>query len=103
MQSTLNQRNLGPFTVSSIGLGCMNLSHAYGVPPSQEVAADILLRALDLGVTHFDTAALKAHLEENLGAATVELQPDLIARLGALISQRTVAGERYNPATQAEV
>jgi aryl-alcohol dehydrogenase-like predicted oxidoreductase len=36
----------------------MNLSHAYGVPPSPEVGADILLRALDLGVTHFDTATL---------------------------------------------
>jgi aryl-alcohol dehydrogenase-like predicted oxidoreductase len=58
MQSTSSQRKLGPFTVSSIGLGCMNLSHAYGVPPAPEVAARILMRALDLGVTHFDTAAL---------------------------------------------
>jgi aryl-alcohol dehydrogenase-like predicted oxidoreductase len=49
---------LGPFTVSAIGLGCMNLSHAYGVPPSAEDAAAVLLRALELGVTHFDTAAL---------------------------------------------
>lgn len=51
-------RSLGPFQVSPIGLGCMNLSHAYGVPPSPELAAGLLLRALDLGVTHFDTAAL---------------------------------------------
>ncbi|MGC1520205.1 MAG: aldo/keto reductase [Steroidobacteraceae bacterium] len=58
MQSTLSQRKLGPFTVSAIGFGCMNLSHAYGVPPPPEVGAEILLRALDLGVTHFDTAAL---------------------------------------------
>ena len=58
MQSTLSQRKLGPFTVSSIGLGCMNVSHAYGVPPSPDAAAGILLRALELGVTHFDTAAL---------------------------------------------
>jgi aryl-alcohol dehydrogenase-like predicted oxidoreductase len=36
----------------------MSLSHAYGVPPPPDVAADILLRALELGVTHFDTAAL---------------------------------------------
>ncbi len=36
----------------------MNLSHAYGIPPSPDAAADILLQALDLGVTHFDTAAL---------------------------------------------
>jgi aryl-alcohol dehydrogenase-like predicted oxidoreductase len=36
----------------------MNLSHAYGVPPSADAATRVLLRALDLGVTHFDTAAL---------------------------------------------
>ena len=36
----------------------MNLSHAYGVPPAPEAAAGLLLRALDLGVNHFDTAAL---------------------------------------------
>jgi aryl-alcohol dehydrogenase-like predicted oxidoreductase len=44
----------------------------------------------------------KAHLEENLGAATLELQPDLLARLDALINQRTVIGERYNSAAQAD-
>ncbi|NMG34973.1 aldo/keto reductase [Azoarcus sp. TTM-91] len=54
----MHQRNLGPFPVGAIGLGCMNLSHAYGVPPAPEVAEQVLLRALDLGITHFDTAAL---------------------------------------------
>src|SRR4029078_7926843 len=36
----------------------MSLSHAYGTPPSDDVAADVLLKALDLGYTHFDTATL---------------------------------------------
>ncbi|MEY8876014.1 MAG: aldo/keto reductase [Leptothrix sp. (in: b-proteobacteria)] len=54
----MQQRAIGPFSVSAIGLGCMNLSHAYGVPPSPDAAAGVLLRALELGVTHFDTAAL---------------------------------------------
>jgi aryl-alcohol dehydrogenase-like predicted oxidoreductase len=36
----------------------MNLSHAYGVPPPPTVGAELLLHAIDLGVTHFDTAAL---------------------------------------------
>src|SRR6478736_3379599 len=58
MQSIHRQRKLGPFAVSSVGLGCMNLSHAYGVPPPPEAAAQILRHALELGVTHFDTAAL---------------------------------------------
>ena len=41
-----------------VGLGCMNLSHAYGVPPSPEQGKAVLQKALDLGVTHFDSAAL---------------------------------------------
>jgi aryl-alcohol dehydrogenase-like predicted oxidoreductase len=51
-------RQLGPLSVSAIGLGCMNLSHAYGVAPSPEDGARLLNRALDLGVTLLDTAAL---------------------------------------------
>lgn len=51
-------RKLGPFEVSEVGLGCMNLSHAYGVPPSHEQGEAVLQKALDLGITHFDSAAL---------------------------------------------
>ena len=39
-------------------MGCMNLSHAYGRPPSPEEGERLLLTALDAGVTLFDTAAL---------------------------------------------
>lgn len=51
-------RQIGPFTVSSLGLGCMNFSHAYGVPPGPEQAQAVVTSALDAGVTLFDTAAL---------------------------------------------
>jgi hypothetical protein len=54
----LKTRRIGDFEVPAIGLGCMNLSHAYGVPPAPATAEAVLLRALDLGVTLFDTAAL---------------------------------------------
>ena len=54
----MKMRQIGPFQVSAIGLGCMNLSHAYGTPPDEEAAAALLLEALDLGVNFFDTAAL---------------------------------------------
>ena len=51
-------RQLGPFHVSAIGLGCMNICHAYGAPATEAEAERLLLTALDHGVTHFDTAAL---------------------------------------------
>ena len=51
-------RRIGPFEIAPIGLGCMNLSHAYGAPPLPEQAERLLLQALDMGVNHFDTAAL---------------------------------------------
>lgn len=54
----MKQRTLGSFVVSAIGLGCMNLSHAYGTPPSREAGAKLLREALDLGCTHFDTATM---------------------------------------------
>ncbi|MBP6863622.1 MAG: aldo/keto reductase [Neisseriaceae bacterium] len=52
------QRRIGDTLVSSIGLGCMNVSHAYGQPVTEAVAQRLLGTALDLGVTHFDTATL---------------------------------------------
>ncbi len=55
---TLPTRKIGPFQVSAIGLGCMNLSHAYGTKPEPADAEALLNRALDLGVTLLDAAAL---------------------------------------------
>ncbi|MHA7879591.1 MAG: aldo/keto reductase [Saccharospirillum sp.] len=41
-----------------IGLGCMNLSHAYGPRPDEAESIALLNEALDLGYDHLDTAAL---------------------------------------------
>ncbi|MCC2031261.1 aldo/keto reductase [Microbacterium allomyrinae] len=41
-----------------IGLGCMSLSHAYGIPPSVEDGTKLLRTALDSGVRMLDTATL---------------------------------------------
>jgi hypothetical protein len=51
-------RPVGPFEVLPVGLGCMSLSHAYGVPPDAEAGARLLNLALDLGCNFLDTAAL---------------------------------------------
>jgi len=52
------RRPLGSFSVYPVGHGCMNVSHAYGTPPSAEEGRRVIETALDLGVNHFDTAAL---------------------------------------------
>ena len=56
----LNTRQLGSqgLTVSSLGLGLMGMSHAYGTPDQRDETESIatINRAIELGVTFFDTA-----------------------------------------------
>ena len=52
------KRQIGPFTLGPIGLGCMSLSHAYGTPPDPAHSARLLNHALDIGSDFIDTAAL---------------------------------------------
>ena len=70
MQNT----RLGDLTVSRIGLGCMGMSHLY-TGHSRDEASSIrtIHRALDLGVTHIDTAELYGPFtnEELVGRALV--------------------------------
>jgi aryl-alcohol dehydrogenase-like predicted oxidoreductase len=54
----VKSRHIGPFEVSCISFGCMNLSHAYGSPPPEAQGERLLLEALERGMTMFDTAAL---------------------------------------------
>ncbi len=54
----MQNRRLGTVDVPPIGFGCMNLSHAYGEPPPVNVSQAVLQTALDLGILHFDCAAL---------------------------------------------
>jgi hypothetical protein len=54
----MERRAIGPFSVLPLGLGCMNLSHAYGAPPSPAATEALLAHALDRGIDFFDTAAL---------------------------------------------
>jgi len=54
----VRRRRIGTSEVAEIGLGCMNLNHAYGHAPDEPTARRLLLGALELGVEYFDTAAL---------------------------------------------
>ena len=51
----LMKRKLGVLEVSALGLGCMGMSQSYGPADEQESIATIH-RAIDFGVTLFDTA-----------------------------------------------
>jgi aryl-alcohol dehydrogenase-like predicted oxidoreductase len=59
---------LGPFEVSAVGLGCMNISAGYG-PTTDEDSVRLLHATLDAGHSFLDTAAMygMGHSEELIG------------------------------------
>jgi aryl-alcohol dehydrogenase-like predicted oxidoreductase len=54
----MQQRQIGPFTVSAIGLGCMNVSAGYGPRIDEDEAGRLFNAALDQGYSFLDTASL---------------------------------------------
>src|ERR1700691_1383447 len=66
----MQTRKLGPLTVGALGLGCMGMSEFYGQRDDAESIATIH-RAIDLGGTLLDTAALSGPFlnEELVGRA----------------------------------
>jgi aryl-alcohol dehydrogenase-like predicted oxidoreductase len=69
----MQKRKLGKsnLEVSALGFGCMGLSHGYGPPADKQQAISLLHKAVDLGVTFFDTAQIYGpfHNEELVGEA----------------------------------
>ncbi len=52
----MQRRSLGLLRVSSIGLGCLTLTEAYGTPPAEADAIGIIHRAAALGIDLLDTS-----------------------------------------------
>ena len=54
----MKQRTLGQsgITVSEIGLGCMSMNFGYGRPSPEKDMIELIHKAVDFGVTLFDTA-----------------------------------------------
>lgn len=50
------KRRLGNLEVSPIGLGCMGMSHAYGLIPERRSMIELIAEAVETGYTFFDTA-----------------------------------------------
>jgi pyridoxine 4-dehydrogenase len=108
-EKRVERRQLGPFAVSPVGFGAMQLAGpgVFGPPRDCDRAIRLLREVIDMGVDHIDTAqyygpdvvnqligdALPphtlvipgtssiAHLHENLAAMTVSLDADALALL----------------------
>jgi aryl-alcohol dehydrogenase-like predicted oxidoreductase len=81
--TSLPQRRLGADgpAVSAVGLGCMSISWGYYLEPQDEAVSErTLRRAVELGVTHFDTASLygRGHNETLVGRALRDRPADVL-------------------------
>ncbi|AKM09327.1 aldo/keto reductase [Croceicoccus naphthovorans] len=83
------KRTLAGRAVNPIGLGCMNVTWAYGSPISREDAVSLFREALDEGYDHFDTANIYGGgvSEEILGEAIMDRRDDflLASKMGIVV------------------
>jgi aryl-alcohol dehydrogenase-like predicted oxidoreductase len=92
----VNQRTLGTsgLEVSAIGLGCMTMTGGYSGRPDRADMIDLLHRAVDLGVTFFDTAEIYGpHVNE-------ELVGEALAPYGDRVTIATKFAQDIDPETR---
>ena len=108
----MNKRKLGKsgLEVSTIGLGCMGMSYGYGPPADRKEMATLLRKAVDLGVTFFDTAEMYSPFinEELVGEALAPVRNEVViaTKFGFKIDpkvERGIAGMDSRPAHIKEV
>ena len=77
----MQKRRLGQnLEVSALGLGCMGMSFAYGPPPDRQEMISLIRKAVELGVTFFDTAeAYGPFTNEELVCEALEPVRDQVA------------------------
>ena len=66
--------------VSSIGLGCMGMSHGYGPAPDKQEMISLIHAAIDRGVNFFDTAEVYGPYvnEELVGEALAPFKGEVV-------------------------
>ena len=75
----MQRRKLGQLEVSTLGLGCMGLSFAFGPPTDRPEAIKLIRAAYDRGVTFFDTAeAYGPGLNEEVVGEALERMRDQV-------------------------
>jgi aryl-alcohol dehydrogenase-like predicted oxidoreductase len=76
----MQTRKLGNLEVSALGLGCMSMSTGYGPPADKQRMIKLIHRAVELGVTFFDTAEIYGPFvnEELVGEALVPFKGKVV-------------------------
>ncbi len=87
--------------VTALGLGCMGMSYHRGQMPDRKVSIALIRKAVELGVTLFDTAEVYGPLtnEELVGEALVPLRKDVFisTKFGFAIENGKMAGLNSRP------
>jgi len=99
------KRTLCGRAVNAIGLGCMNLSWAYGDPPPHDDKVRLLNEALDLGYDHLDTANIYGFgkNEELLAEAVMHRRSEfLLASKTGIIVDGPIRGIDCSPQAIAQ-
>ncbi len=78
----MQKRKLGTrgLEVSALGLGCMGMSQSYGLPPDKQAMISFIRRAVERGVTFFDTAEIYGPYtnEELVGEALAPVRAQVV-------------------------
>src|SRR5438094_1706510 len=91
----MKKRKLGKsgLEVSAIGLGCMGMSFGYGPPKDKQEMISLLRKAVELGITFFDTAEMYGPFtnEELVGEALSPMrrQAVIATKFGFKISPKS--------------
>jgi aryl-alcohol dehydrogenase-like predicted oxidoreductase len=76
----MHKRKLGNLEVSSLGLGCMGMSFAYGPAPDRSAMIALMRSAVERGLTFFDTAEVYGPFinEELVGEALAPVRDRVV-------------------------
>lgn len=87
------------FTASAVSFGAMGMSEFYGTPPDDQVSLQVLDRALELGVTMFDTADMygRGHNEHLIGRFIARHHSEYTSGLFRLATKFGIDRDKHDP------
>lgn len=98
----MTKRKIGPeLEVSALGLGCMGFSHGYYPFPEKKEAIQVMRRAVELGLTFFDTAEAYGPYsnEELVGEALAPYRQQVViaTKFGFSLQDGQITGVNSRP------